>query len=325
MLTVTGGTRWFDFHNFEKGSVVSGFGCSVSYTGAVPCTAGATNLDAKHLQSAAYGFRSRANITWKITPDIMVYYTWSQGYRPAGFNRRAPKSGDFVGDIAYQSDSLTNNEVGYKMQFFQHRLTVNGAFYQEDWNNVQDRLFDPGAFGNLAFTVNGPNYRVRGAEVQVVALPIDGLNLAGSFAANDTRQLTSPGFTSATGQVLPGSVGIFGNVGDTLAQSPAFKGDFRARYEFSVLDDYLCFVQASVSHSSHMHSAVATFNNFYEAPITTVNAAVGVSKDSWRAQVYVDNLTDERGQEFISAAQFVQSIIVTRPLTAGLKVSYSFN
>jgi outer membrane receptor protein involved in Fe transport len=326
VLTVTAGTRWYDFHNFEKGSVVSGFGCSVFYTGGVPCTAGATNLDAKHLESAAYGFKSRANITWKITPDIMVYYTWSQGYRPAGFNRRAPSTdhGEFVGPIAYQSDTLTNNEVGYKMQFLDHRLTIDGAFYQENWNNVQDRLFDPGAFGNLAFTVNGPNYRVRGAEVQATAVPIDGLSVTGSFAANDTRQLTSPPVTSATGAALPGSVGIFGDVGDSLALSPAFKGDLRARYEFDV-GNYLCFAQAGVTHSSHTHSAVANFNNFYQSPITTVNASVGVSKDDWRAQIYVDNLTNERGQEFISAAQFVQSIIVTRPLTAGLKVTYSFN
>ena len=327
MLTVTAGTRWYDFHNFEKGSVVSGFGCSVSYTGPAPCTAGATNLDKKHLESAAYGFKSRANITWKITPDIMVYYTWSEGYRPGGFNRRAPSTnhGAFVGQIGYTSDTLTNNEVGYKMQFLQHRLTVDGAFYQEDWNNVQDRLFDPGAFGNLAFTVNGPNYRVRGTEIQLTAVPIDGLTVTGSAAINDTKQLTSPPVTSATGAALPGSVGIFGQVGDTLALSPAFKGSLRARYEFDVADDYLCFVQAGVTHSAHTHSAVASFNNFYQSPITQVNASVGVSKDSWRAQVYVSNLTDERGQQFISAAQFVQSIVVTRPLTAGLKLTYTFN
>ena len=70
---------------------------------------------------------------------------------------------------------------------------------------------------------------------------------------------------------------------------------------------------------------MANFNNFYESPITTVDAAIGVTKDAWRAQLYVENLNNERGQEFISAAQFVESIIVTRPLTAGLKVSYSFN
>ena len=79
-----------------------------------------------------------------------------------------------------------------------------------------------------------------------------------------------------------------------------------------------------MQHSSHQHSAVANFNNFTEKPITTADASVGISKDDWRLQAYVESLTNERGQEFISAAQFVTSIIVTRPLTAGLKLSYSF-
>ena len=332
VLTVTAGTRWFDFHNFEKGAVVSGYSCQASYTGGSPCLAGATNLDAKGLESASYGFRNRFNLTYKVTPSIMLYYTYSEGYRPGGFNRRAPQTKikengvttEFVGPIAYGSDGLTNNEIGYKMQFFDKHLTVNGSFYQEEWNNVQDRLFDPGAFGNLAFTVNGPNYRVRGTEIQVTAIPIDGLTLNANMAFNDSKQLNSPPIFNAAGFALPGSAGVFGGVGDTLAQSPAFKGAWRARYDFDV-GDYLAFVQIGVQHSSHQHSAVANFNNFYEAPITTADAAIGISKDSWRAQAYVTNFTNERGQEFISAAQFVQSVVVTRPLTAGLKLSYSFH
>jgi len=33
------------------------------------------------------GLRSRANLTWHITADIMTYYTFSLGFRPGGFNR----------------------------------------------------------------------------------------------------------------------------------------------------------------------------------------------------------------------------------------------
>ena len=33
------------------------------------------------------GFKSRGNITWHIMPDVMVYYTYSQGFRPGGFNQ----------------------------------------------------------------------------------------------------------------------------------------------------------------------------------------------------------------------------------------------
>ncbi len=326
VLTATFGTRWFDFHNYEKGTYVSGFGCSVSYTGSPPCTAGAVNLDAKNLNSAEYGFRNRANLTWKITSDIMVYYTYSEGYRPGGFNRRAPTAehGTFVGDIGYTSDSLTNNEIGYKTQFFRHRLTIDGAFYDEDWSNVQDRLFDPaGGFGNLAFTVNGPDYRVLGTEMQVTAHATENLTFYGGFSLNDSKQLSSPPVTAANGAVLPNSIGIFGDIGDTLALSPIFKGNVRARYEFFYRGTEP-FFQIGGQYTGHSHSAVSNFNNFYMAPYAQMDVSAGFSRGPLRVEAFCSNCTDTRGEQFISAAQFVESIIVTRPLTAGLKVSYTF-
>lgn len=330
VLTLTFGSRWYDFHNYEVGSSGGSFGCAPGDTTAPPpCIGNYHNLNAANLKSAAYGFSDRANLTYHITPDIMTYFTWSEGYRPGGFNRSPPETHTFIGPSGYTSDNLTNYELGYKTQWFDHHLLIDGAFYQEDWSNVQDRLFDPGAFGNLSFTVNGPDYRVRGTEMQVTGRVTQDLTLSANASVNETKQLTSPaieGTSRVTGAAgaLPGSVGVFGDVGDSLALSPWFKGNMRARYEFD-WNDYLPFAQIELEHSARTHSAVATFNNFEQKGITTVDASMGVSKDAWSARIYVDNLFDERGQEFISAAQFVKSVIVTRPLTAGLKFSYAFD
>jgi iron complex outermembrane receptor protein len=47
-----------------------------------------TNLNvASYNNSTYHGFRSRANLSWHVTDDILLYYTWSQGFRPGGFNR----------------------------------------------------------------------------------------------------------------------------------------------------------------------------------------------------------------------------------------------
>ncbi len=329
VLTATFGTRWFDFYDFEKGSYASGFGCGDNIYGnpsntVQPCTLGAHNLDAKHLQNKAYGFKSRANLTYKITPDIMVYYTWSQGYRPGGYNRSEVAG---VGGYFFASDTLTNNEIGYKAAFFDHTLILDGAFYDEKWSNVQAQVFDPGVFGNLSFTTNGPSYRVLGLELQATERPIDGLTLNENIALNDSKQTTTPLFEGTP---------LFGANG-TLAQSPAFKASFRARYEWDNLE-YAPFIQLSLTHSSHQHSAAAgnlitlspnfykdnPIFNFLEEPITKLDISAGGSIGAWTAQVYCDNLTNERGQQFISASQFVQSVIVDRPLTAGVKLSYHF-
>ena len=41
----------------------------------------------KGLDRTFSGFRSRANLSWKVTEDALLYYTWSQGFRAGGFNR----------------------------------------------------------------------------------------------------------------------------------------------------------------------------------------------------------------------------------------------
>ena len=46
-----------------------------------------------NLNKTEHGFRSRGNLTWHITPDIMAYYTYSEGFRPGGFNRTASSAG----------------------------------------------------------------------------------------------------------------------------------------------------------------------------------------------------------------------------------------
>jgi outer membrane receptor protein involved in Fe transport len=354
VLTATFGTRWYDFYDYEKGYVAGSFGCSLTgpysdYAGPAPCTGGYGNdhnLTAGNLKTRTYGFKNRANLTYKITPDIMTYFTWSEGYRPPGFNRTAPvdRINGESGDIGYASDTLTNYEVGYKASLFDHRLILDGAFYMEYWNDTQASLFAPGVFGNLAFTVNGPNYRVLGTELQATGRPIDDLTLNANVALNDSKQLNAPGISAAGGGILPGSTSVFSPAGGALAQSPAFKTVFRARYQWDELP-YAPYVQLVLSHSSHERSNVGGILHspgsdlqeiltsdyingqlaaFYQDPITRLDLSAGFNYGNWTASFFVNNVTNERGQQFITATQFVESVVVDRPLTGGVKLSYHF-
>ncbi len=58
--------------------------------GPAPCVDNVSysnNLSAQNLNITYKGFKSRANISWKPMDDVLLYYTWSQGFRPGGFNR----------------------------------------------------------------------------------------------------------------------------------------------------------------------------------------------------------------------------------------------
>ncbi|TLY61273.1 MAG: TonB-dependent receptor, partial [Gammaproteobacteria bacterium] len=103
----------------------------------------------------------------------MTYVTWSGGFRPGGFNRAqahvsGPLAGVFTPPLFYSPDNLTNYELGWKTEWLDRHLQVNGAVYREDWKDTQIEIFDPGFTGNLTFTTNGPDYRVKGLELQFI-------------------------------------------------------------------------------------------------------------------------------------------------------------
>jgi iron complex outermembrane recepter protein len=344
-LTATVGTRYYNFDNTEKGAVVSSFGCADA--GPTPCYAGGQNIDAEHLNSKYSGFKSRANLSWNVTPDVLVYYTWSQGYRPGGFNRTS--KGPYVPDqngvgqyftpSSYAPDQLTNNEVGWKTQWFAHRLQFNGTLYREDWKNVQLGFFDPSELGNLTFNTNGANYRVKGVEIQLVTRVTSGLTVQGSASWNSSSQTNSPYLIANNplsvnyGKPITAIPNPYGVEGSPLAQSPPFEANLRVRYEWSIAE-YRAFAQIGGQHQAHSLSVTGNVPSIaptgsilqaYDQPgYSTYDGALGISKDAWVVQVYGQNLTDTLGKVFISASEAIETQTVIRPRVVGLKFSYKF-
>ena len=157
------------------------------------CAGGTININAANDRKTYSGFKSRGNITWHITPDIMAYFTFSQGFRPGGFNRSAGAVAPGAGGVdqfnkpnGYGPDSLHNYEIGMKGTFLDNRLQVNLSAYLMQWNNVQFLFFNPPYLGNTTFGVNGPDYHVKGAEAAVQALVMDGPDAVGAPARTTT-------------------------------------------------------------------------------------------------------------------------------------------
>ena len=354
VLTITGGTRYFKFDNFEKGSVVSSFGCYEA--GAAPCLAGATNIDDEHLANTQKGFKSRANLTWHILPDALVYYTWSQGFRPGAFNRSSacylpdPEEGikRYCSPLSFVSDNLTNNEIGWKTEVLDRRVQWNGAIYQESWNNVQMSFFDPGVLGNVGFGVNGPNYRIRGLETSLIVAPFQGLTVQGSASWNHSEQTNSPYLIANNPELLanPATAAVYGKPildvqnpygpsGSPSANSPPTQFNIRARYAWAI-QDYSAFVQAGATHTGHSFTQSGSNPSFsvgeqisttllrFENPaITQFDASAGIARDAWSVEFYAQNLTNVIRSTYTSTNQFVQAETITRPRVLGVKIGYS--
>jgi iron complex outermembrane receptor protein len=219
VLTLTAGTRYFNNNAAEVGSLAGSFGCQLinNPTAPNPClNRESLNLDAAGLNRTFSGFRSRANVSWKVNADALLYYTWSQGFRSGGFNRGLGTSADsplFPGSGLWQAqarahgcwepptlfapDVLINNELGWKTSWFDQRLQWNGDIYQEDWNHVQVGAFAPESLGNGV--VNGGNYHIRGAETSGTALVSTGLTLEAGAAWNHSALVKEAAFSWADG------------------------------------------------------------------------------------------------------------------------------
>jgi iron complex outermembrane receptor protein len=355
VLTLTAGTRYYRYSEYEVGSkytLQNGTPSCANIAG--PCYTYTTSINAENENTTYHGFKSRGNLTWHITPDVLVYYTFSQGFRPGGFNRTSGnKADDASGNaqykipLSYQPDSLTNNEIGFKTEFLDHRLQLNGSVYNMNWKNVQFTLFDPTILGNTTFVVNGPNYRINGIELQLVARVTDGLTIQGSSSWNSPTQTSAPCLldnekaSPNLGNCITEVKGTpytnpFGAQGTRPAFSPPIEFNLRARYDWA-FNDYKAFVMAGASHIGDMSNQPASYVSGVTEPIpktthlrydqpgyTTYDASLGVAKDNWTAQLYGQNLSNSDASTFTSSAQFIKSEVPLRPRVLGVKFGYKF-
>jgi iron complex outermembrane receptor protein len=394
VLTLSGGTRRYHYDEFEHGSewysLTTSSGLILDHLNGA-CTAQAVaglcgfplNLD-----KSESGFSSRANLTWHITPDIMTYYTFAQGFRPGGFNRTGPipgqqvinligaapycslestdprcqrggsleaNSNQAVHSLGYDSDTLVNNEIGFKSELLSDRLLLNASAYRMSWNDVASILYDPSFLGAANWVANGPSYTIKGVELQLTARLPGGLTLQGASSWNSVRQANSPCLISAgitprtpnnptpAGECITIVRGLpypgpWGAAGTAAPFAPPQMFNLRARYDWSI-GTYRPFAIVSAGHIASMSNAPGSFpdgNAPAESPPTTVllrytipaytiyDASIGVSKDEWTVQISGSNLSNAYAATNVSAGEFIKAEIPLRPRVLTAMFGYKF-
>jgi iron complex outermembrane recepter protein len=206
----------------------------------------------------------------------------------------------------------------------------------EDWKNTIVEFFAPQlGFGNLTFVTNGPNYRVRGGELQLNALVTEGLSVQGSATYNKSFETNSPALlnNNPTSKALGSPIvdpktgqpiqNVFNAPGSPLGESPLFQGNLRLRYEFPFFT-YHAFGQVGGQYYGGSYSTVGTVNNYYQGGWATFDGAVGISKDNWTVQAFGQNLANRNASLYTESNQRVVTETPLRPRVAGVKFNYKF-
>ena len=284
------------------------------------------------------GSTPKFNLTYKITDDAMVYFTYSKGFRPGGLNRRLqPPPLPPLG--TYAPDYLTNYEIGYKTSWFDNHLRFNGAFFWEDWKN-----FQYGFLGQNSFTIvrNAGSARIKGAEQQIEWSPAKGLNI--SLAATELDPKLNKDFcldVDANGNPLPLSQCISADSipsGTQLPLVPKFKGDATVRYSFPLGDEIAAHVQASYTYQSEVTSRLSPFENSLIGSVPAyglLDVLGGIAKGNFTAEVFATNVLDKRAETNRFAECTIQIAgsvvcgdkplaVITTPRTIGIRFGQRF-
>ncbi|MBT8087581.1 MAG: TonB-dependent receptor [Gammaproteobacteria bacterium] len=322
-FALTFGLRYYDievdfegsanssFFNFGQSTDAQAFGTNISAQFAPDNTLGAPD------KAVADGTIFKLTGNWRPNDDHMYYLTISEGFRPGLLNRPGGSTnpaGTFTVPYALDTDDVTNFELGAKGTYLDGSFQLNAALFFVDIENLQTTIFDP-SITNLFFSDNAANAEVLGLEGDFVWLPefSDRLTVTGafSFLSTEITDVLTP-----TNDVIKG---------DELAFAPEFQGTLRARYAWDFgTTGMMAHVMPSVSWSSEAFSDIITINRDKMDSWVMASVSAGLSKDSWDAEIYINNLTDERAEV---ARNFVfdrTTVTYAQPLTFGVRANFHF-
>jgi iron complex outermembrane recepter protein len=325
-LSLTGGMRFYKYDN----SLIGFYGFdypAYSSTGTPSCFAPSivkyspcTDLDAR---TSDTGHVPKISASYQITPNKMIYATYSKGFRPGGVNR--------VGSSQpYSADFLTNYELGWKTQWLGNTLRWNGAFFWEDWKDFQFAFLGP---NSVTIIQNGGNARIKGVESNIDWLPVDNLVLSTNFTFLD------PVLTENYYGCIPGTPPctplppVVTPAGTNLPVSPKFKGNIIARYSLATMGNWKPYGQIAAMYQTETAQVLRgdqaeVIGNL--PAYALVDLKIGAdSSNGMHADLFISNLMDRRAQ----LSRYTQSnpslnsqvyILPAQPRTFGIEFGQDF-
>ena len=238
---------------------------------------------------------------WRPVPELMVYGSVSTGYRAGGFTEQASSSVITSLDALeaaytpFDPENVTNYELGFKSDLFGRRLRINGAAYYQDYTDVQVRVRD--VVNNLIVNLirNSAKATIYGAELEVLAEPVDGLSFNGSVAylnASYDQFVTLDG----TGNLI--------DLTDQEFSAPEWTFNLGASYEVPLADGSLR-LSANYAYTGTVNLAPGQpglpLNLYDPASVTQERYGLLDARISWRIDsqdlelaVFGKNLTDKK-------------------------------
>ena len=318
---LTLGARWYDIQVDFEGSANSSF---YNGFGAPDTQQFGSNLSAQYAPGNANGYPDKAETdgvigkvtySWNPSDDVMYYVTWSEGFRPGLLNRpvgRTSPDGSYSVPAEIKSDEITNTEFGWKAILKDGQLRFNGSVFMVDVEGLQTTIFDP-SIVNLFFSDNAADGDIKGIEGDFTYYTnTEGLTVSGAFSVLDTE---------LTKKLVPTNDVI---VGSEMAFAPKMQTNLRIRQEWGMSNGNVGHAQVQFTHSDHSYSDIMEPNKARQDSYSYMDVRFGMSNDTMTAELYIDNVTDERAEISNTFVFDRQRVSYIRPTTIGIRYKHNF-
>ena len=292
---ITGGIRVFENENTSQVYMALPF-----WTGLFPDV---TDLNEGTESKALY----KANATYHLTDDQIIYATFSQGYRRGGVNG-VPNEGYYAEDEGfrtYQPDFVDNFELGFKGSTDDFRYNL--SLFYVNWRNPQLNTATPiwGFFMVASEPLDG-SYKNK-ASTKGVEFELDGwltpeFHYSIGYAYADAK--LSKDFYNQTGALVALD-------GTTLPGAPKHSLNVAADYTFDLGNDMQLIVRGDGFYQSKTRNTLSETSSLTaDLPAFTIwNASATLVMDQVDVTIWAKNLFNNAGV----TASFTEAYMGTLP------------
>lgn len=312
-LDLTGGLRYYNFSE-DRDQVFDGIFAHDSTGRTVVSVPGSTSAD---------GFAPRFIASFRATPGLTLNAQASRGFRLGGINDplntpicTPADLATFSGRDSWRDETAWNYEVGAKSQLMGGRASLNLSAFHMDIEDLQLIVTAGSCSSRLVFNV--PKAVSQGAEIELNVVPNRYFDFALSATLNNAELRSTLTSTSGTGQVSVVS-GI--EDGNRLPSVPKVQGAAAVTFRRPLQTGAQAFITGTFHHIGSRFTQIddlaagfgrvdlnsfapntiggpltqSTFTFDPELPAySLLNLRVGMSRASWEAALFLNNITDER-------------------------------
>ena len=305
----------------------------------------------------------KVGVSWEATDDLFLYASWTRGFRSGGFNGRC---GSTETCQPFNPETADSYEVGLKWDGLDNRLRVNLTGYWLEYKNQQVGIIRPSAGsggGQETVTQNAGSARSKGIELEINAVPAEGLSLWTSVGYLDARytdfcvDIDGPSSINpgpASGSCDPNGAFSFvesgvtnyifptDNSGLALVRAPKWTISAGLAYEVPVGDaGSLEFAgdwhyqsksnQASNGVPPGSTAGILNYNGVLVTPVRNASNIFNASvtwreaEERYRVSLFMKNITNAHYLQSLTAVAALFNFIQdNNPRTYGVEVSFDF-